>query len=163
MSRWAETFVALSRGDDTVDTLRHIGVSRSTVSYSVNSVTAPSESATAPPSSRDDVEEARAGIIEYVGNIPRAWVEGFAQLDPGHPPAVPARRWLAFIDDCGRFLDGGFAARAAALGWGPLDVFGLGPRPALRPDRSSGAVMVAQRQSPYSYCVSNRVFLPSSG
>jgi hypothetical protein len=37
---------------------------------------------------------------------------------------VPQRRWLQFLDDCGRFLDGGWAARAAALGWGPLDLFG---------------------------------------
>ena len=37
---------------------------------------------------------------------------------------MPPRRWLRFIDDCGRFLDAGWAARAAALGWGPLDLFG---------------------------------------
>jgi len=37
---------------------------------------------------------------------------------------VPPRRWLRFIDDCGHFLDGGWAARATALGWGPLDLFG---------------------------------------
>jgi hypothetical protein len=34
------------------------------------------------------------------------------------------QRWLQFIDDCGRFLDGGWAGRAAALGWTPLDLFG---------------------------------------
>ena len=33
-------------------------------------------------------------------------------------------RWLRFIDDCGRFLDEGWAACAEALGWGPLDLFG---------------------------------------
>jgi hypothetical protein len=33
-------------------------------------------------------------------------------------------RWLRFIDDCGRFIDDGWAARAEALGWGPLDLFG---------------------------------------
>jgi hypothetical protein len=37
---------------------------------------------------------------------------------------VPPRRWLRFIDDCGHFLDVGWAARAAALGWGPPDLFG---------------------------------------
>lgn len=31
---------------------------------------------------------------------------------------------MKFINDCGRFLDGGWAARAAALGWGPLHLFG---------------------------------------
>jgi hypothetical protein len=34
------------------------------------------------------------------------------------------RRWLRFIDDCSLFLDGGWASRAAKLGWGPLDLFG---------------------------------------
>jgi hypothetical protein len=63
--------------------------------------------------------------MEYDGGAPRAWAEGFARLDPDKPPAdVPARRWLRFIDDCGRFIDGGWAERAAALGWGPLDLFG---------------------------------------
>jgi hypothetical protein len=38
---------------------------------------------------------------------------------------VPAKRWLVFIDDCGRFLDGGWAEKAAALGWGPIDLFGV--------------------------------------
>jgi hypothetical protein len=48
-----------------------------------------------------------------------------ARLDPARPPSdVPPRRWVRFIDDCGIFLDGGWAAKAAALGWGPLDLFG---------------------------------------
>lgn len=69
--------------------------------------------------------EERAAIVEYDGAAPRAWAEGFARLDTSKPPAdVPQRRWLRFLDDCGRFLDGGWAARAAALGWGPLDLFG---------------------------------------
>jgi hypothetical protein len=72
-----------------------------------------------------DAEEERAAIVEYDGGAPRAWAEGFTRLDPNNPPGdVPARRWLRFIDDCGRFLDGGWAARAVALGWGPLDLFG---------------------------------------
>jgi hypothetical protein len=51
--------------------------------------------------------------------------EALARLDPNKPQGdVPPRRWLRFIDDCGRFLDGGWAARATALGWGPLDLFG---------------------------------------
>ena len=72
-----------------------------------------------------DAQEERAAIVEYDGGAPRAWAEALARLDPNKPPGdVPPRRWLRFIDDCGRFLDGGWAARAAALGWGPLDLFG---------------------------------------
>ena len=68
-----------------------------------------------------DAHEERAAIVEYDSGIPRAWAEGFARLDPNNTPAdVPPRRWLRFIDDCGGFLDGGWAARAAELGWGPL-------------------------------------------
>jgi hypothetical protein len=37
---------------------------------------------------------------------------------------VPLLRWRTFIDDSGRFLDDGWAEKAAALGWGPLDLFG---------------------------------------
>jgi hypothetical protein len=33
-------------------------------------------------------------------------------------------RWQMFIDDCGRFLNADWAARAAMLGLGPLDIFG---------------------------------------
>jgi hypothetical protein len=70
-------------------------------------------------------EAERAAVVEYECNIPRDWAEGFARLHPNHSPAdVPPRRWLAFINDCRRFLEGGFAAKAAALGWGPFDVFG---------------------------------------
>ena len=72
-----------------------------------------------------DAEEERAAIVEYDGGAPHAWAEAMARLDPNRPPGdVPPRRWLRFIDDCGRFLDGGWATRAAALGWGPLDLFG---------------------------------------
>jgi hypothetical protein len=70
-------------------------------------------------------EDERAAIIEHDGAAPREWAEGFARLDPDRPPGdVPPRRWLQFIEDIGRFLDGGFAMQAAALGWGPLDLFG---------------------------------------
>jgi hypothetical protein len=72
-----------------------------------------------------DGEEERAAIAEYDGGAPRAWAEALARLDANKPPGdVPPRRWLRFVDDCGRFLDGGWAARAAAFGWGPLDLFG---------------------------------------
>ena len=72
-----------------------------------------------------EAEEERAGIIEFDGRAPQAWAEGLARLDPAKPPAgISPKRWLRFIDDCGRFLDSGWAARAVALGWGPLDLFG---------------------------------------
>ena len=71
-----------------------------------------------------EAEEERAAIVEYDGKIPREWAEGFARLDPDQPPAdVPLKRWQRFIDDIGLFLDG-WSAYAAALGWGPLDLFG---------------------------------------
>ena len=81
--------------------------------------------------------EERAAIVEYGAAVPRSWAEGFARLDPARPPAdVPLRRWQQFIDDIGRFFDGGFAARAAALGWGPFDIFGCDrDRPFARVDR----------------------------
>jgi hypothetical protein len=67
----------------------------------------------------------RAAIIEYDGGAPRIWAEALARLDPARPPCdISPMRWLRFIDDCGRFLDEGWAARAEALGWGPLDLFG---------------------------------------
>jgi hypothetical protein len=85
-----------------------------------------------------DVEEERAAVIEYDAGIPRAWAEGFARLDPNRPPGdVPARRWLRFVDDVGRFLDGDFAAIAAALGWGSFDLFGCDrDRPFARIDQA---------------------------
>jgi hypothetical protein len=60
-------------------------------------------------------EEERAAIVEHDGGVPRAWAEGFARLDPRKPPGdVPPLRWLRFIDDCGRFVDGGWASRVVA-------------------------------------------------
>jgi hypothetical protein len=83
------------------------------------------------------VHEERSAVVEYDAGAPRGWADALAQLDPATPPAdVPVRRWVMFIDDCGRFLDGGWANRAAAFGWGPLDLFGCDPdRPFARVDR----------------------------
>ena len=61
--------------------------------------------------------------------MPHQWAEGFARIDPERPPGnVPPRRWLLFIDDIGRFLDGRFAEQAAALGarWGALALTRVG-------------------------------------
>jgi hypothetical protein len=80
---------------------------------------------TEPRDSWADAEEERAAIVEHDGGAPRAWAEALARLDPNKPSGdVPPQRWLRFIDDCGRFLDGGWAAHAVSLGWGPLDLFG---------------------------------------
>jgi hypothetical protein len=84
------------------------------------------------------VFDERAGIIEYDGGAPRAWAEALARLDPARPPCdIPAKRWLQFIDDCGRFIDDGWASCAEALGWTPLDLFGCDrAKPFARIDRA---------------------------
>jgi hypothetical protein len=72
-----------------------------------------------------DTEAERAAIAEYDGGAPRIWAEALARLDPARPPQdVPPRRWEQFIDDCGRFLDEGWAEQCHSLGWRPLDLFG---------------------------------------
>jgi hypothetical protein len=83
-----------------------------------------------------EAHDERAAIIEHDGGALRDWAEAFARLDPCKPPGdIPPGRWLRFLDDCGRFLDGGWAARAVALGWGPLDLFGCKrERPFVRVD-----------------------------
>jgi len=78
-----------------------------------------------PQASWGAAEEERAAIVECEALIPRAWAEGFARLHPDHPLAdVPPKRWQQFIDDIGRFLDGGWAEKATLFRWGPLDLFG---------------------------------------
>jgi hypothetical protein len=88
----------------------------------------PTGKQTLAPASEEDWGEAheeRAGIIEHDGLAPRAWAEAFARLDPARPPGdIPPKRWLRFIDDCGHFLDNGWALSAAELGWTPFDLFG---------------------------------------
>jgi len=79
-----------------------------------------------------------SAIVEHEGGVPRAWAEGFARLHPDRPPGdVPVKRWLRFIDDIGLFLDSGWAEQAAALGWGPYDLFGCDrDRPFARIDQA---------------------------
>ena len=90
------------------------------------------------PATWTDTEEERAAIAEHDGKIPRAWAEGFARLHPDHPPGdVPLRRWQCFVDDVGLFVDSPFCAVAAALGWGPHDLFGADrDRPFARVNRA---------------------------
>jgi hypothetical protein len=72
----------------------------------------------------DDHAE-RAAIVEEGTGGPREWCEALARLDATRPPGdVPVARWRAFIDDAGRFIDGGWCARAIALGWTPQQLFG---------------------------------------
>ena len=81
--------------------------------------------AEATPAAWGEAEGERAAIFEHEGKIPRAWAEGFAMLDPDRPPGeLPLKRWQRFVDDLGLFLDSPFCAVAAALGWGPNDLFG---------------------------------------
>jgi hypothetical protein len=80
---------------------------------------------TQPVDTWTDAQEERAAIVEYDGGAPRDWADALARLVPDNPPRhVPPQRWLRFIDDCDRFLDCGWADKAAAFGWGPLDLFG---------------------------------------
>jgi hypothetical protein len=85
-----------------------------------------------------EAEEERAAIVEFAAEVPRAWAEGFTRLDPNRPPSdVPPGRWLIFIDDIGRFLDEGWAAKAAARGWSPYELFGCDrDRPFARTDQA---------------------------
>jgi hypothetical protein len=77
----------------------------------------------------DGEREERAAIAEYCGGAPRAWAEALARLDPDKTPdTVPLQQWRTFVDDCGSFLDDGWAARADALGWSPYNLFGCDRR-----------------------------------
>jgi hypothetical protein len=144
VSRWADAFVALSRNVDTLDTLRHFGEPSTTLSQSVNSVTVPDIAGPPTPAAGrvgaawDKAQAEHDAIVAYdCEGIPRAWTEGFAQLDPNDPPGdVPAKRWLQFVDDLGRFLDSPFCAVAVTLGWEACDLFGADrDRPYARIDR----------------------------
>jgi hypothetical protein len=54
-----------------------------------------------------NAQDERAAINEFNGSAARQWADGLARLDPNNPPGdVPPRRWLRFMGDCDRFLDG---------------------------------------------------------
>lgn len=79
MSRWAETFAALSGGADSLDTVQHSD-GPSEVSRTVNSVTAVATPPEPPAADRElatwgEVEEERAAIVEHDGGISRAWAK----------------------------------------------------------------------------------------
>jgi hypothetical protein len=85
-----------------------------------------------------EAEAERTAILEHDSGIPRNWAEGFARLDPDRPPGdVPPSRWSGLVDDVKLFLDSPFCAVAAALGWGPHDLFGCDrDRPFARIDQA---------------------------
>jgi hypothetical protein len=149
VSRWADAFAALSRGADTLDTMRHSAEPPPIVSQSVNSVMAPpapSEAPGEPPSAPEPDGGGAAPLNQSdrptpsdtlaIGegeaaapakpDDPAGWRAGFARLDADRPPAglsMPPRRWRAIIEAIGAFLDR-WGAEAARLGWTAHDVFG---------------------------------------
>lgn len=91
------------------------------------------------PAKWSDIEEERSAIVEFDGKVPRDWAEAFARLNCSQTPAgVSSDRWRRFVDDCGVFLDGGWAARAHDLGWSPLDLLGCDRRHSFIDIESSG-------------------------
>src|SRR5262249_34706572 len=138
------------------DTQRDRGrdkVSRSPASEQRQPRQSVSRISSSPALDADEVAE-RAALIEFGADVPREWAEGFAKLTPERPALdVPSHRWRLFVDDVGRFLDGGFAKQAAGLGWTPFDLFGADPdKPFARIDKAGllwlvgGAKLVALSQ-----------------
>lgn len=71
-----------------------------------------------------DFEE-RAAIVEFDGEIPREWAEGLAKLDTMlRPQNISETRWRQAVGAAGHFCDR-WAAKASALGWTTVDIFGV--------------------------------------
>ena len=67
----------------------------------------------------------RAAIAEFDGEMPREWAEGLARLcTMPRPSNVSARRWGQAVDAAGWFADK-WSAKASAMGWTALDIFGV--------------------------------------
>ena len=79
MSRWADTFVRLSGGSDTLDTRRHSVDGATTVSQSVNSVTAPPEHAPSSPAEGTALEERSAIVADGDAPDPAFWRDLFEE------------------------------------------------------------------------------------
>ena len=59
--------------------------------------------------------------------LPVEWIEGVSLLAAiARPASIRAPRWQQIIADADRFL-GDWAAKASALGWETVDVFGAHP------------------------------------
>lgn len=81
------------------------------------------------PALRSAAQEAetleRQAIAEVEGGVPALYSRAFAALQMTPPARVSVPRWLALVDEAGRFLDA-FGHQAAALGWSERDLFGRG-------------------------------------
>jgi hypothetical protein len=64
--------------------------------------------------------------LEVAPRIPSSWIDGVGGLSQRRPPPdIPLHRWHQFVTDCTQFLGaGGWAERAAALGWDAVALFG---------------------------------------
>lgn len=94
----------------------------------------------------DSVEiEERAALTED-GGIPRAWADGLARLATMPPPDGWGADWRAVRDGALRFADdlaGQWLAKAVALGWTEVDLFGAAPTaPAARLDARGAATFI---------------------
>jgi hypothetical protein len=78
-------------------------------------------------------------------DIPLDWVRGVERLHrlPAHA-GVPQHRWGVFLNDVDQFGRGGWAQRAADLGWGTLMSSNA---PAGPPERRRSAVAHLRRQN----------------
>jgi hypothetical protein len=84
-------------------------------------------------------------VVEDGVDLGQGWAEILAEIDLARPPAdVPVSRWRQLIDDIGRFVDRGFAKKAATLGWTALDLFGCDrDKPFARIDRQGLCWLIA--------------------
>jgi hypothetical protein len=77
------------------------------------------------------------GLFSESHDSLEAWRQALASLDPRRPPGdVPGNRWLEFLEDAHRFLQGRWVTSALELGWEAEDFFGCDPsKPYARIDR----------------------------
>lgn len=111
---------------------------------SVLSARCPGLSENFSPPDAAEIEE-RAALIED-GGIPRAWADGLAQLATMPPPDGWGADWRAVRDGVLHFADdlaGQWLAKAVALGWTEVDLFGAAPTaPAARLDARGAATFI---------------------
>jgi hypothetical protein len=124
MSRWharlAELRASRNEAIPAVQNVQNVQNSPIVLSFEHSEQFEQRKEAARPPLADADEHAAK---VDHGGAAPREWAEALARLDPNEPPAdVPPQRWARFIGDAGKFLDGRWAERAAALGWGPLDL-----------------------------------------
>jgi hypothetical protein len=86
-------------------------------------------------SRRHPAPDKKAGLPEDKVGVPEQWAVGYSRLCAmTRPPDFSEVGWLRLIDDAGRFLQE-WGHKAAALGWGAEDLFGVHPvAPAARQD-----------------------------